>query len=422
MQIRKLTLGDLGPFDRLELEFPPGRDPARADVHLLVGPNGCGKSTVLSAIAQCFTKEDTGFVNRARPGAFATVLSDEGRHDVSLRGRRTPSPPDVDGWSLTAATGTLSYWGLSNPQLEGSIGGGGVFAYGGLRTGGGPRVTALSEQTDNPLTLAASFYRPTGSASFLQWLANALAQRALAEEKGRRDRADERRVVLDRVCDGIGEVIGAKVVFDLEITPKFRVGMSIDGAPPLEIDQLPDGLQSLVSWLGDLLMRLDRIEWATAIPVTDRPFVLLLDEVEVHLHPAWQRRVLPMAERLFPNAQILCSTHSPFVITSATDAWIHRFTLDHGRAQVEPPLPSALGTSIQAALDAVLGIREEFDVDTEAHLGQFRAAWHDRLHGDTAADTVLTDEANLLRARSYELATIVDTELRELRRRLGAAP
>ena len=42
MQIRRLVLNEVGPFDTLDLRFPAGTDPTRADVHLLVGPNGTG--------------------------------------------------------------------------------------------------------------------------------------------------------------------------------------------------------------------------------------------------------------------------------------------------------------------------------------------------------------------------------------------
>ena len=44
------------------------------------------------------------------------------------------------------------------------------------------------------------------------------------------------------------------------------------------------------------------------------PFILVIDEIENHLHPTWQRRVIPALLEYFPNVQIIATTHSPFVV------------------------------------------------------------------------------------------------------------
>lgn len=64
MRIERLLLHDLGPFDRLDLHLPAGRREARADVHLLVGPNGTGKTTILQALAQVFASRSVGLEGR----------------------------------------------------------------------------------------------------------------------------------------------------------------------------------------------------------------------------------------------------------------------------------------------------------------------------------------------------------------------
>ena len=110
---------------------------------------------------------------------------------------------------------------------------------------------------------------------------------------------------------------------------------------------LPDGLKSIVSRIADLLMRLDRIPWVDDTPPMKRPF-LLLDEVDIHLHPSWQRKVLPIVQRMFPNAQIIASTHSPFVVASADDARIIALKVENGVASVESESDSQIGVSYSA--------------------------------------------------------------------------
>lgn len=52
----------------------------------------------------------------------------------------------------------------------------------------------------------------------------------------------------------------------------------------------------------------------------EAPGLLLIDEAENHLHPTWQKRVIPGVREIFPNLQIIAATHSPFVLASVPDA------------------------------------------------------------------------------------------------------
>jgi predicted ATP-binding protein involved in virulence len=179
-------------------------------------------------------------------------------------------------------------------------------------------------------------------------------------------------------------------------------------------------VKSIVSWVADLLMRMDRIPWVDDVPLTKRPFLLLLDEIDIHLHPAWQRRILPMVARLFPNAQIIASTHSPFVVGSAgEDAHIIRFEVKGGRSTLDPTKRgSQSGTSVSAVLAEVFGIKTEFDIDTEKALRAFDTARVRLLRGEAADRSEVDRLAHQLAARSEELADIMGMEMRQLERQL----
>ncbi|MFS8064898.1 MAG: AAA family ATPase [Byssovorax sp.] len=81
----------------------------------------------------------------------------------------------------------------------------------------------------------------------------------------------------------------------------------------LYVDQLSDGEKCLLAMAGDLARRL-----AMANPFADDPLlgggVVLIDEIDLHLHPGWQRLVVPALEKTFPNCQFLVTTHSPAVL------------------------------------------------------------------------------------------------------------
>ncbi len=84
----------------------------------------------------------------------------------------------------------------------------------------------------------------------------------------------------------------------------------------IRIDQLSDGEKCLIALVGDLARRL-----AIANPKRENPLegegVVLIDEIDLHLHPAWQRTILANLIRTFPNCQFIVSTHSPQVLGEA---------------------------------------------------------------------------------------------------------
>lgn len=55
----------------------------------------------------------------------------------------------------------------------------------------------------------------------------------------------------------------------------------------------------------------------------DLPGIVLIDEIELHLHIAWQKKVLPFLIKVFPNLQFIVATHSPFVVSSIESAVIY---------------------------------------------------------------------------------------------------
>ena len=88
------------------------------------------------------------------------------------------------------------------------------------------------------------------------------------------------------------------------------------------INQLSDGEKCLLALVGDLAWR-----FAIANPSLDEPRhgkgVVLIDEIELHLHPKWQREIIPSLIRTFPNCQFIITTHSPQVLSHVQPEGIH---------------------------------------------------------------------------------------------------
>lgn len=422
MRIDSITLHEVGSFEDVRIDFPEGTDADLADVYLLTGPNGCGKTTVLYAIAALLDNE-AGLLRprmrteRSRASIVASgqehsMTFAEGLAPMGIRAAVAQERPlgPLDEYRIKA---TLHTGPGTSTKMSWA-----AFAYAGTRKVENGHVAAISEPSSSPLDNSLSFHRTADTGNLAKWIASQEFLRLKAKESGRAERADQIARSVRSIEVAIGDIIEDPSFafvsgsdFDLDVRVR-RHGVVLD------MDVLPDGVKSIVSWIADLLMRLDRIPWVDDTPTVQRSFLLLLDEIDIHLHPAWQRRVIPIVQKLFPKAQIIASTHSPFVVGSADDAHVITFAVKDGKSVVESTKPSQVGVSYSAVLREIFGIKSEFDVETERMLAEFHVAKTSLLEG-TATDRTLVDElAHKLAARGEELSSMLGFELRQIDRRL----
>ena len=111
----------------------------------------------------------------------------------------------------------------------------------------------------------------------------------------------------------------------IETTDQFY-----DRPRPLYAGALSSGSQGTLLWVYALALRMWlRYESESIMySVTERPAILLIDEIENHLHPTWQRRVIPKLLRNFVGLQIFATTHSPFVVAGLEVGQVHRLSRD----------------------------------------------------------------------------------------------
>ena len=126
----------------------------------------------------------------------------------------------------------------------------------------------------------------------------------------------------------------------------------------LELDQLSGGYRMVLALAADLARRM-----AQGNPHLDDPLeseaVVLIDEVDLHLHPKWQQRILVDLRRTFPNTQFIVSTHSPQVLTTVPPEHVIHLHRKNARIVAGPP-PSAptYGAEAGNVLEAVMGVQE----------------------------------------------------------------
>jgi predicted ATP-binding protein involved in virulence len=410
MRITKIHLQNIGVFEDTTIEFPEKTDPDKAEIHILTGENGTGKSTLLYVLASIFGVYPnliSRFRFRNPTSLFSVFLDDKSDfgYFFTQEGLLSKYPPISFPHSYTEKVSSLE-----NTPLDYAF-----FAYSGYRSMNSTQIKAIQELTSSPLHHALKFDNSIDSALFTQWVANNKTKEALELIKNGQGKAERYRKSISRIEEVVAEIIDKKIEFVLETEP-LTLLVSVEGKQ-LSFDALPDGLKSIISWMGDLLMRLDRIKWTTNVEVLDRNFIIFLDEIDVHLHPAWQRKILPVVQKLFKNAQIFVSTHSPFVVGSVDGAWVHKLVLDEkGNSHTEPPRKSEDGHSYQLILKEVFDIDERFGVGTEEMLSQFQRVKSDILHNRNYDKDKFLKLAYKIAVQSIELQSIIGMELRQLSR------
>ncbi len=122
----------------------------------------------------------------------------------------------------------------------------------------------------------------------------------------------------------------------------------------LSVAQLSDGEKCLIALIGDLARRL-----AIANPIQENPLsgngVAIIDEIDLHLHPKWQRKIISTLTRVFPNIQFIVSTHSPHVITHVQPEDLYLLAITDQGIQYTKPIES-YGKNVDRVLEDLMGL------------------------------------------------------------------
>lgn len=159
------------------------------------------------------------------------------------------------------------------------------------------------------------------------------------------------------------------------------------------ISELSDGYRSMLALAADLLRRLDEAfdnpdDWIDSSGRIIAEGVVLIDELDAHLHPTWQREIGFWLKEQFPNMQFIVTTHSPFISQAAdTDGIfvLRKQPLTSDRVEVSQDFPTVRGWRAEQILNALFSLNELRDPETERKMRR-----HAELQAKVAAGAQLT--------------------------------
>ena len=157
--------------------------------------------------------------------------------------------------------------------------------------------------------------------------------------------------------------------------PSYSAYREDADAVPIYLGHASAGTEGTLLWIRWLALKMVH-HYNFAKDWQHQPAILLIDEIENHLHPTWQRRVLPALLDHFPKLQIFATTHSPFIVAGLKQGQVHLLQRDaNGVVTATTNDRDVIGWTADEILRTMMGVDEPTDqttVDRAARLRQLR--------------------------------------------------
>jgi energy-coupling factor transporter ATP-binding protein EcfA2 len=383
VHIRRIHIENLRSFDAITLDDIPAGETDEGQCVMIVGANGTGKTTLLRAIAVALLDAQSsgaGLDSLVAPLSLLQDPSKPGIAEVTLGDDvyRVELVPDAGRLRVRPAGGALPRpWLVAYGCWRGSF----------LR--GSPSATAPAGDT------ATLWSEVMGLWPSLQWLQD-LAKRVRAGDGEASLVLEEARSVLKAALYDIDEV-------SAESERVWVHGAALGGK--IHAAALSDGYLGTMGWVLDLVARWEARMRALGNPAEARftqqmEGIALIDDIDSHLHPLWQRQLLPRLRKAFPRMTFVGTTHNPQTLIGARKGE----KIQVLRRSWEPPrrveahafhVPEGLRAD-QVLTGGWFGLDSSLDDNTIALLDQHQALL---LAGRTQADAQVQAIAEELRGR-----------------------
>lgn len=319
--ITKVHIEKIRHLSGIDIEI----NPAKRSHLLLTGKNGSGKTSVLRAIKQYLkTINDTALVNVEKNYPQLMRNAEKELESATNETDRFRAKKDVDLWKSKVE----KYKQGACVEFNSTDGIEGLYKEGNYITAfysADRRIGITRQDNVENIVLEESYSLDSNpGAVLLKYLVHLKTQQAYARNEN--DITTVR--LLDMWFNRFENAL--KILLDdqsivLKYDYKNYVFEIIEsGREPFGLDQLSDGYSAVIQIVADIILRMEK-NWLKKGELNSYTIegIVLIDELETHLHIALQKTILPFLTSFFPNIQFIVSTHSPYILNSVDNCVIY---------------------------------------------------------------------------------------------------
>lgn len=335
MKIQKICIDGVGGIKHLELNFNKG-------MNLICGTNGIGKTTILECISHLFIQSSTSQLKRNvnyERGSVKAELEIDGQNE-SYNYEIKDFEPDKQDYI---------YGGRMEKSKD-------IIVFNPLRSFEYIKLEAISRDPGREVYETGNIaYSGVDATDIKNWFVQRYMWSA------HKNSLNEEQIHNLKCSKEAFSILDEKVTFS-KIKPDTYDILLNTKQGEIFFEYLSSGYKSCVYILLGIIKEIEYRYKEPYIKVKDFNGIILIDEIDVHLHPEWQARLVNALKELLPNAQIIATTHSPSIIQTAKTNEIIALYFDENNdiciKELEQKKYGYQGWTIEEILKDVMGMEE----------------------------------------------------------------
>lgn len=349
MKIKSIEISGIGGIGNLKIDF-------NDKMNFICGPNGIGKTTLLECVAHSFSVNTTNILKRnvtsdtGKCIALIDLDGDEHSADISITNFSPDKESDIHGLYQYSSK-LLSLKVTRSFQYE-------------------PLDAVGKDISKDPYQLYTEAKNGVNVTEVKNWFANrylySAHDGALTQEQLNNLELAKRSFSLLNSDFSFSRVMASSNEIMIN-TP--------DGE--IYYEYLSSGFKSCLSIIFGIIKDIELRFKEPCINARDFDGIILIDELELHLHPEWQSKIAKILLELFPNVQFITATHSPHILQGANSEEIIALAFDNGKViqrKLEKLKYGYQGWTVEEILLDVMGMTDTRTDEYYKHLHSFELA------------------------------------------------